>query len=108
MVVRGRQLNTLTVNSTSELFAAISDRAVNQIVMMAGTYNVASTLSIRRPLTIKAHVAGSVVISSRLQKVFIVQSFDGADGEAQLIGLNITGGGVELGGWALFVGSLPF
>jgi len=88
VVTSGRQLTASTVSSTSALVAAIGSSAT-RIVLQAGTYDLTSTLTISRAVTIEAQVAGSVVLNGMGQRrVFTILS----TGVAQLIGLNITGG----------------
>ena len=68
---------------------------MSRIVLVAGTYEFAvdmctgSAVCINRALTIEAEVPGAVVLNAmRGRRVFEIQ----ADGTAELIGLNITGG----------------
>ena len=102
MVTSGRQLTASTVSSTSALVAAIGSSAT-RIVVQAGTYDLTSTLTISRAVTIEAQVAGSVVLNGMGQRrVFTILS----TGVAQLIGLNITGGyASHVGGYASYVGA---
>ena len=89
VVARRRQLAVQTVSSTNELVAAIGNSAVSKVVLQTGTYDLTSTLSIDRAVTIEALVAGSAVLNGRgKRRVFLIDS----SGEAQLNGLNITGG----------------
>ena len=77
--------------------------AVSKIVLAAGTYELdsdmcdTSAICIDRAVTIEAEVPGSVVLdakgsASTNRRVFNVQS----SGAAELIGLNITGGYVDV------------
>jgi len=85
--------------SSSDLIAALSDSAVSRIVLVAGTYEFAddmcpdqggSALCIDRNVTIEAEVAGSVVLDAKGARRVIYVS---TAGRAELVGLNITGGG---------------
>ena len=95
LVLHGRMLSQVSVSTVDELVAAVGDSAVNHIVVAAGRYEFASTLSISqilsisRELTIEAEVAGSVVFDGMgAQRVLYI----GRRVTATLIGLDITGG----------------
>ena len=102
LVLHGRKLNEISVSSVAELTAAVSNSAVDKILVAAGTYEFTSNMCsgsaicINRALTIEAEVPGSVVLDAKGgRRVFLIQS----GGTAELIGLDITGG------WAV---CLPF
>ena len=102
LVLHGRKLNEVSVSSVAELTAAVSNSAVDKILVAAGTYEFTSNMCsgsaicINRALTIEAEVPGSVVLDAKGGRpVFLIQS----GGTAELIGLDITGG------WAV---CLPF
>jgi len=106
LVLHGRKLNEVSVSSVAELTAAVSNSAVDKILVAAGTYEFTSNMCsgsgsgsaicINRALTIEAEVPGSVVLDAKGgRRVFLIQS----GGTAELIGLDITGG------WAV---CLPF
>ena len=95
LVLHGRKLNQVLVSSVAELTAAVSNSAVDEILVAAGTYEFTSNMCsgaaicINRALTIEAQVPGSVVLDAKGgRRVFMIQS----GGTAELIGLNITGG----------------
>ena len=84
--------------SSSDLIAALNDRAVSRIVLKAGTYEFdndmcsnegGSALCIDRDVTIEAEVAGTVVLNAKGARRVI---YVAAAGRAELVGLNITGG----------------
>jgi len=84
--------------SSSDLIAALNDRAVSRIVLKAGTYEFdddmcsnegGSALCIDRNVTIEAEVAGTVVLNATGARRVI---YVAAAGRAELVGLNITGG----------------
>ena len=95
----GRKLNQVSVSSVAELTAAVSNSAVDKILVAAGTYEFtsvmcgslsdSSAICIDRDVTIEAQRPGSVVLDAKGgRRVFNIQS----SGTAELIGLNITGG----------------
>ena len=95
LVLHGRKLNEVSVSSVAELTAAVSNSAVDKILVAAGTYEFTSNMCsgsaicINRALTIEAEVPGSVVLDAKgRRRVFLIQS----GGTAELIGLDITGG----------------
>ena len=95
LVLHGRKLNQVLVNSVAELTAAVSNSAVDKILVAAGTYEftsnvcIGSAICIDRSLTIEAQVPGSAVLVAKgVRRVFMIQS----GGTAELIGLDITGG----------------
>ena len=95
LVLHGRTLSQVSLSTADELVAAVSDSAVDKIVVAAGRYEFASNmcsdsaLCISRELTIEAEVAGSVVFDGMgVRRVFLIDS----GGTAELIGLDITGG----------------
>ena len=96
LVLHGRTLSQVSVSTVDELVAAVSDSAVDKIVVAAGRYEFSSSggcsgsaLCISREVTIEAEVAGSVVFDGMgARRVFRIES----GGTAELIGLNITGG----------------
>ena len=79
---------------------ALSDNAVERIVLVAGTYEFAddmctgdhggAALCIDRNVTVEAEVAGSVVLDAKGARRVIYVS---TAGRAELVGLNITRGG---------------
>ena len=96
LVLHGRHLNQVSASNVDEFTAAVADSAINKIVLAAGTYELTSNMCtgsavcISRALTIEAEVPGAVVLNAMgwRQRVFRIQ----ANGSAELIGLNITGG----------------
>ena len=92
-------------SSSVELISALGDPSVDRIVLLAGTYEFSSTmcegsaLCIDRAVTIEAEVAGGVVLNSKKQPgatgMRVISVLSG--GAAELIGLNITGGGSCVG-----------
>jgi hypothetical protein len=94
-----RHLNEASASTVGEFTAAIADSSINKILLVAGTYELASdptmlmcnnsAVCIDRALTIEAEVPGSVVLDANgWGRVFMIA----AGGTAELIGLNITGG----------------
>ena len=112
-VLHGRKLNQVLVSSVAELTAAVSNSAVDKILVAAGTYEFTSemcgvsAICIDRNVIIEAQVPGSVVFDARgsvtpgdwrnARRVFEIQRW----ASATLIGLDITGGSAP-------VQSLPF
>ena len=95
LALHGRKLTQVSVSSVAELTAAVSDSAVDKILVAAGTYEFtsemcgSSAICIDRAVTIEAQVPGSVVLDAKDgRRVFEIQS----GGTAELIGLDITGG----------------
>mgnify|MGYP002821087717 CR=1 FL=1 len=95
LVPHGRHLSQVSVSTVDEFTAAVNDSAINKIVLAAGTYSftsdmcTGSAVCISRALTIEAEVPGAVVLNAMGgRRVFEIQ----ANGTAELIGLNITGG----------------
>ena len=95
LVLHGRHLNEVTVSTVAELTAAVSNSAVDKILVAVGTYNftthmcTGSAICIDRAVTIEAKVSGSVVLyANSRRRVFDIKS----GGAVGLIGLNITGG----------------
>ena len=98
MALRGRHLNEVSASTVGEFTAAVGNSAVDKILLAAGTYELTSDMCtgsavcIDRALTIEAQVPGAVVLNATGgRQVFEIQ----ADGTAELIGLNITGGNGE-------------
>ena len=95
VALRGRHLNEVSASTVGEFTAAVSNSAVDKILLGAGTYELTSDMCtksavcIDRALTIEAEVPGAVVLNAMgARRVFEIQS----GGTAELIGLNITGG----------------
>ena len=88
-----------TVSTVDSLTSALANTDIGHIVLAPGTYYLGAELSVTRSVVIEAAVAGSVVLdarassSSRRRVLFIDP---GSSGVVQLIGLNITGGYVEV------------
>ena len=102
-MLHGRKLSQVSVSTVAELTAAVSNSAVDKILVAAGTYDFTSDMCadyrggsavcINRALTIEAQVPGSVVLDAKGgRRVFEIQP----SGTAELIGLNITGGSASL------------
>ena len=97
VALHGRHLNEVSASTVGEFTAAIADSSINKILLAAGTYeltsgtcNQYSAVCIDRALTIEAQVPGSVVLNAMgARRVFEIQY----GGTAELIGLDITGGG---------------
>ena len=97
-LVRGWQA-MVSVDSVAKLVAAVKDKTVGTIVVVAGRYNLTSgmctffydsrALCIDRNLTIRAATNGTVVLDAQRKRgVFFIDE----GGRAELVGLNITGG----------------
>ena len=87
------------VSSVAGLTSALANTAVGHMVLAPGTYFLNAELSVTRSVVIEAGVAGSVVLdaqasSSSRRRVLNINP--GSLGVVQLIGLNITGGYVEV------------
>jgi hypothetical protein len=87
------------VSNTVALTSALANTAVGRIVLAPGTYILNAELSITRSVVLEAAVAGSVVLdaqasSSSQRRVLYIQP--GSLDVVQLIGLNITGGNVQV------------
>ena len=99
LVLHGRQLNEILVSTVADLTTAVSNSAVDKILVAAGVYSFTtnmcsgSAICIDRAVTIEAQVPGSVVFDGKGgRRVFEIQS----GGTAELIGLNITGGSARV------------
>ena len=112
LVLHGRKLSQVSVSTVAELTAAVGDSAVDKIFVAAGTYDLdtsdtsydysysydgtydkciqGAAICIVRDLSIEAQVPGSVVLDAK-GKRRVVQILSGVT--AELIGLDITGGG---------------
>ena len=93
-----RELQT-QVSTSAGLFSALADTAIGRIVLAPGTYNLTAQLSITRSLVLEAAVAGSALLnaqasSSSSRRVLNINS--GPSGVVQVIGLNITGGYINV------------
>ena len=97
LVPHGRHLSQVSVSTVDEFTAAVANSTVNKIWLAAGTYKFTndmvgcpgSAVCINRVLTIEAERPGAVVFNAMEgRRVFKIQ----ANGTAELIGLNITGG----------------
>ena len=96
VALHGRHLNEVAASTVDEFTAAVSNSAVDKILLAAGTYELTSNVCdsfsavcIDRALTIEAEVPGAVVLNAMgARRVFEIQS----GGTAELIGLDITGG----------------
>jgi len=83
----GRQLQT-TVSDVAGLTTALADPSIGHISLSAGTYPLASQLSISRDVTLEAAQPGFVVLDGQdSTRVVYIMS-----GTVKLIGLNITRG----------------
>ena len=99
LVLHGRHLNEVSVNTVADLTAAVGNSAVDKILVAAGVYSfttnmcTGSAICIDRAVTIEAQVSGRVVLDANggRRGVHIVSS-----GTAGLIGLNITGGAADV------------
>ena len=98
VALHGRHLSEVSASTVGEFIAAVSNSAVDKILLAAGTYYLTSDMCtargesavcIDRALTIEAEVPGAVVLNAMGgRRVFEIQS----GGTVELIGLNITGG----------------
>ena len=95
VALHGRHLNEVAASTVDEFTAAVSNSAVDKILLAAGTYELTSDMCtgfavcISRTLIIEAEVPGAVVVNAMGgRRVFEIQS----GGTVELIGLNITGG----------------
>jgi hypothetical protein len=93
-----RELQT-TVSTSAGLLSALANTGVGRIVLDPGTYMLSAELSVTRSVVLEAAVAGSVVLHAQAsvwsqRRVLTISP--GSSGVVQLIGLNITGGYVEV------------
>ena len=93
-----RELQTV-VSTSAGLTSALANTAVGHIVLAPGTYYLSAELSITRSIVLEAAVAGSCVLhaqasSSNPRRVLNINP--GSTAVVQLIGLNITGGNVNV------------
>ena len=96
MGLRGRELSesgsggdSTIVSDYTDLVNALADSSVAEILLEAGTYDVTSTLTISRDVTLAADVSGTTVVldaGDSTQVMFI------SGVTVQLIGLSITNG----------------
>ena len=99
VVLHGRHLNEVAASTVDEFTAAVSNSAVDKILLAAGTYELTSDMCtgsavcISRTLTIEAELPGAVVLNAMGgRRVFEIQS----GGTVELIGLNVTGGSASV------------
>jgi hypothetical protein len=93
-----RELQT-AVSTSAGLLSALANTGVGRIVLDPGTYMLSAELSVTRSVVLEAAVAGSVVLHAQasawsLHRVLNIST--GSSDVVQLIGLNITGGYVEV------------
>ena len=91
MPYRGRALTSTTVSTFAELQAALSGSEAI-IRLAAGTYQVTSTITISRDVTLTADVEGSSVVldGGNARRVMSINSIN--SWTVQLTGLTITNG----------------
>ena len=97
-----RELQTSAVSTSAGLTSALANTGVGRIVLAPGTYILNAELSITRSVVLEAAVAGSVVLdaqASPLSQRRVLYINPGSLGVVQVIGLNITRGYVQSGGW---------
>ena len=92
MPYRGRALTSVTVSTFPDLETELAGSAAT-IRLAAGTYSVASTLTIARDVTLTADVEGSSVVldGGSARRVMTINS-----GTVQLTGLTITNGDITV------------
>jgi hypothetical protein len=93
-----RELQT-AVNTVADLTSALANTAVGRIVLASGTYYLTAELSITRSVILEAAAGATVTLnaqatSSSPRRVLIINP--GPSGVVKLIGLNITGGYVDV------------
>jgi len=92
-------LLTAAVSTSTGLLSALAYTAVGRIVLAPGTYFLSAELSITRSVVLEAAVAGSVVLDAQASFASqrrVLNINPGSLGVVQLIGLNITGGNVQV------------
>ena len=97
-----RELQTAvstTVSTVADLTSTLTNPDIGHIVIAPGTYILSAELSVTRSVVLEAAVAGSVVLHAQasawsLHRVLNIST--GSSDVVQLIGLNITGGYVEV------------
>jgi len=83
------------VGTVAGLTSALANTAVGHMVLAPGTYFLSGELSVTRSVVIEAMVAASVVLNAG--NAFRVLNVNpGSSGVVQLIGLNITGGQIDV------------
>ena len=100
VALHGRHLSEVSASTVGEFIAAVSNSAVDKILLAVGTYELTSNMCpssvvsgaavcISRNLTIEAEQPGAVVLDAMgRRRVFKIQH----GVTVELIGLNITGG----------------
>ena len=101
VALHGRHLSEVSASTVGEFIAAVSNSAVDKILLAVGTYELTSNMCpssfttggsavcISRNLTIEAEQPGAVVLDAMgRRRVFEIQF----GVTVELIGLNITGG----------------
>ena len=81
---------TASVDTVSELMAAVADEAIDEIVLSPGVYTLGNTLTLKRPVIVRTNFPGSAVLHGN-RSVRVIHVAEGTAG-VSLIGLNITGG----------------
>jgi len=93
-----RELQT-AVSTSAGLLSALTNTGVGHIVLDPGTYMLSAELSVTRSVVLEAAVAGSVVLhaqASAWSPHRVLNISPGSSDVVQLIGLNFTGGYVEV------------
>ena len=89
LAARGRALSSVTVTDFPELETEVAGSAT-EIRLTAGTYDVMSTLTISRDVTITVDVEGAAVVLDGQGSTRVLHISSGAT--VQLVGLDITNG----------------
>jgi hypothetical protein len=93
-----RELQT-AVSTSADLLSALANTGVGHIVLAPGTYMLSAELSVTRSVVLEAAVAGSVVLhaqASAWSPRRVLNISPGSSDVVQLIGLNITGGYINV------------
>jgi len=101
VALHGRHLSEVSASTVGEFIAAVSNSAVDKILLAVGTYELTSNMCpssvvsgaavcISRNLTIEAEQPGAVVLDAMGRNRVIIIPQPGVT--VELIGLNITGG----------------
>ena len=86
------------MSNVAELLSAIGTPSLVRITLQAGRYQLGTTLSVYRSLTLEAAVPGSVVLDAgagALTMRRVLEISPGDSGVVEMIGLNITGGSAK-------------
>ena len=104
-----RELQT-QVSTSAGLLSALANTAVGRIFLAPGTYILNAQLNVSRSVILEAAVAGSVILNAQASSSSqrrVVNINPGSLGVVQLIGLNITGGYINVRARALTSSKVP-